>query len=437
MIEKSNREDYKQTEVGIIPEDWNVVNFGDVIDYTKGFAFKSKDYTDNGRRVLRVSDTTFNTIKDENEIFIKETDANNYKTWQLKEDDLVFSTVGSKPPMFDSLVGRVILINKKYDGCLLNQNAVLIRSKNKTKYKQQLLLHHFRTKRYIQFIEKIFRGNANQASITLNDLFKFLIPLPMDEDEQKIIAQVLSDADILIEKLENLIEKKKNIKKGVMQELLTGKLRVTGKKSGYKQTEVGKIPSDWNVTELTEVTRSHKQGFYTSERYVKQGVKIVRITDLMNPHIDYASMPILNISRTDLDLYKIQIGDFLFARSGAIGRYGIVYDDIEAVFGSYIIRFTFDSAKLKNEYFGFLYETEIVRKQLLFITQGSSNININASNIKSIKIPLPDIDEQTLIVTILSDIDKEIEEIEMKRDKYIMLKKGMMQKLLTGQIRLK
>ena len=139
-----------------IPNGWKLYNFGDIIDYTKGFAFKSKDYVKNGVRVIRVSDTTFTTIKDEDEIFIKKDNVNHYHKWKLLEDDLVFSTVGSKPPMYDSLVGRAIIIDKKYEGCLLNQNAVIIRIKNKTKLKQILLLNYFRTKRYIEFIEKIY-----------------------------------------------------------------------------------------------------------------------------------------------------------------------------------------------------------------------------------------------------------------------------------------
>ena len=91
---------------------------------------------------------------------------------------------------------------------------------------------------------------------------------------------------------------------------------------------------------------------------------------------------------------------------------------------------------MKNEYFGYLYETNIVLSQLSSITQGSSNININASNIKSITIPIPQISEQNAIVAVLSDMDAEITALEGRRDKTRLLKQGMMQELLTGGIRL-
>jgi len=206
--------------------DWEVSNFGDIIDYTKGFAFKSKDYVKNGVRIIRVSDTTFSSIKNENPIFIEKNHAKQFRNWELLEDDLVFSTVGSKPPMYDSLVGRAIIIDRKHQGCLLNQNAVIIRIKNKTKLKQILLLNHFLTKRYLRFIEKIYRGNANQASITLKDLFKFSIPFPKNQNEQNAIAKILSYMDLEIEQLETKKEKYVMIKNGMMQKLLTGEIRI-------------------------------------------------------------------------------------------------------------------------------------------------------------------------------------------------------------------
>jgi len=91
---------------------------------------------------------------------------------------------------------------------------------------------------------------------------------------------------------------------------------------------------------------------------------------------------------------------------------------------------------LTNEFFGYLYETNVVWKQLLAITQGSSNININASNIKSIKIPLPHIEEHIAIATVLSDMDAEIAALEHRLAKTRALKQGMTQELLTGKTRL-
>ena len=156
---------YKQTEVGIIPKDWETPHLGGIVSYTKGFAFRSVDYQSHG--VIRVGDTTFDEIKDTEAIYVSEEKAAKYKKWILKEDDLVISTVGSKPPMYESMVGKATLVSKSNAGALLNQNAVIIRSHDRDPETQVLLHNHFRQPRYIDHIEKIYRGNANQASITL------------------------------------------------------------------------------------------------------------------------------------------------------------------------------------------------------------------------------------------------------------------------------
>src|SRR5690606_26416186 len=208
----------KQTEIGVIPEDWEVKELGECVDYIKGYPFKSKDYLTDGVRIIRISDTTYNSIKDESGIYVSNTVASKLKNWAVKEGDIIVTTVGSKPPMYDSMVGKTIYIKKKYEGALLNQNAVLFR--NKSNSFQVLLNNLFKQKRYIEYIESIFRGNANQASITLDELFKFQIPLP-PLAEQEAIAEALSDADAWIESLEQLIAKKRLIKQGAMQELLT------------------------------------------------------------------------------------------------------------------------------------------------------------------------------------------------------------------------
>jgi type I restriction enzyme S subunit len=147
-------------------------------------------------------------------------------------------------------------------------------------------------------------------------------------------------------------------------------------------------------------------------------------------------MPRLKITDSDYKQYKVRVGDVLIARSGAIGRYGIITKPIKAVFASYIIRFSFNQSKMINNYFGYVYQSDETQEQLLSITQGSSNININAGNIKSLKIKLPSVEEQTAIATILSDMDNEIQTLDQRLTKTRQIKQGMMQELLTGRTRL-
>lgn len=203
--------------------EWKYIKLGNLIEYVKGYAFRSKDYKKSGIRIIRVSDTTFNYIQDDNAIYIDKKYYEDYRQWQLKEDDIIISTVGSKPPMYDSIVGKAILIDKKYSGSFLNQNSVLLRSKI---CNNKLIYYNLRSYKYMKHIEKIFRGNANQASINLEELFEFEIFIPNLLEEQTAIANMLSDMEAEIKKTEIKINKYKNIKRGMMEELLTGKRRL-------------------------------------------------------------------------------------------------------------------------------------------------------------------------------------------------------------------
>jgi len=206
-------------------------------------------------------------------------------------------------------------------------------------------------------------------------------------------------------------------------------------KEGYKDTQLGMIPEDWSISTVDHATVDHKQGYYTKERYVKSGIKLVRVTDLKNPKIDFSDMPSLIVSEKDYHAFKIELGDFIFARSGAIGRYGVVeWIESPAIFGSYLIRFKFNQKVLVNRFFGYFYESFLCNKQLNAITQGNANININAENIKSLKIPLPPFLEQLKIASILSTVDDKIDAINDRIAKAQQFKNGLMQRLLTRGI---
>lgn len=202
----------------------------------------------------------------------------------------------------------------------------------------------------------------------------------------------------------------------------------------YKDSPFGKIPKAWKIVTVKDITKEHKQGFYTKDGYVDDGVRLVRITDLNNPTVDFSEMPMLNISDHDYENYKIEKGDFLFARSGAIGRYGIVESEKHpAVFASYLIRFRFND-NIVNRFFGYFFESYLCNNQLRGITQGNANVNINAENIKSLKFPLLPIQEQQKIADILSIVDAKIDIIDQQIKETQELKKGLMQRLLTKGI---
>ncbi|WP_272666700.1 restriction endonuclease subunit S [Providencia sp. PROV069] len=437
---------YKQTEVGVIPEDWKCYSFGDLVDYKKGYAFKSDEYGKTGIRIIRVSDTSYSGIKDDSPIFISDKLAKLYHAWSIKEGDLIFSTVGSKPPMYDSLVGKAIYVTKKYEGSLLNQNAVRIRAKSKTEGIQSLLLNHFRTERYIDFIELIFRGNANQASITLENLFEFKIPLPRLEKEQTAIANALSDVDALISELEKLIAKKQAIKTATMQQLLTGRtrlpqfaLREDGTPKGTKPSELGEIPVDWEVVCFSQCGYFQSgSGFPTKYQGKQEGdYPFFKVSDMNNVGNEnnlinsnnYISETVRNLISAKL----IPVNAIVFAKIGAaifLERKKICFQTscIDNNMMAYIV----NDKKLYYKYAYLLFKNI----NLAQFVEATALPSLSGRDIGQKIVALPTSEEQTAIATILSDMDAEIQALEQRLGKTRQIKQGMMQELLTGKTRL-
>ena len=182
---------------------------------------------------------------------------------------------------------------------------------------------------------------------------------------------------------------------------------------------------------IGDFTVEHKQGYYTKQQYESKGVLLARITDLGNPKVNFCSMPKLDVSEKDYQAFKVCKGDFLFARSGAIGRYGIVnIEPPRTIFASYLIRFRFNE-EVNSYYVGQVYESELTQAQIKAISQGNANININAENIKKLKMLVPPLCEQQKIAEVLSTVDKKIDLIDQKIAETEKLKTGLMQKLFS------
>jgi type I restriction enzyme S subunit len=337
--------------------------------------------------------------------------------------------------MYDSLVGKVILINKQHSGSLLNQNAVLIRAKNKSNSIQNLLLNNFRTKRYLNYIEEIYRGNANQASITLEDLFKFQIPIPPTFTEQKAIATALSDVDELINSLEKLIAKKKAIKQGAMQELLTPPNKGGKRLAGFS--------GEWEARIIGEIGNTYGGLSGKSKKDFDKGKYpyITFMNVMYNTVIDTSIFENVNIKSGEQQ-NKARKGDLFFNTSSEtpeeVGMCALLNKDVRNLYlNSFCFGFRLrENLEIDGLLFSYLMNSEVGRKLFLSLAQGATRYNLSKSNFNKLIIVIPEIKEQEAIVKILSDMDLEIESLEAKKKKYKSIKEGMMQELLTGKIRL-
>lgn len=191
---------------------------------------------------------------------------------------------------------------------------------------------------------------------------------------------------------------------------------------------------DWEQRKVSEITKFHKQGYYTTEEYGdEKKYYLLRGTDLTENKLILKETPRINANEKDYQAFKTEIGDFLIVRSGTVGTYGIVYNDIPAIFGSYLIDFRFDMEQVENEFFGYFYQSELFKKQLYQIVQRSANTNINAENIKSTSIKLPSLDEQNKISNYMGQIDNLISIQQRKYERLLSLKKSMLVKMFPQQ----
>ena len=179
-----------------VQSDWVEASLGDFVDHQKGFIFKSKDYQDEGELIVRVSDFTDRSIDVTSCNRIDESRADEFQKVRLNWLDVIIATVGSWPKNPASIVGKTICVPKEADGALLNQNAVRFRATNGMD--QRFLFCLLKTKDFQNYIVSTAQGSANQASITLKDIFRFTFNLP-NPTEQKAIAHILGSLDDKIE----------------------------------------------------------------------------------------------------------------------------------------------------------------------------------------------------------------------------------------------
>lgn len=330
------------------------------------------------------------------------------------------SVICTKEDILMTRTGNTGLVVSNVDGCFHNNFFKI--DYDRERLNKDYLLNFFKRPETLHRI-LVLAGASTIPDLNHKDFYSIKIPIPCLEEQQKI-ADFLSTVDDVITASEQEVANLEEQKKGAMQKIFSQEVR-------FKADDGSDYP-EWEEKSVKELTLFHKQGYYTKEEYVENGIKLARVSDLFNPKIDFESMPMIDISERDYEAFKVSVGDFLIARSGSIGRYGIVTEipeDIKVVFGSFVIKFNFDENLLSTKYFGEFYSSDFALRQLKRIIQAGANVNINAENIKTIKVPLPCIEEQKKIANFLSDMDTAIDLAKQELEQWKELKKGLLQQL--------
>lgn len=408
---------FKQTEIGLIPEDWEIRKLGSIFKFIPNNTI-SRDNLVNQGTVMNVHYgdilIKYDSILDikNNEIpFINDSVISNSKFNEFAKDGDILIADTAEDEMVCKATELYNIENRKLVSGL---HTMWIRPI--TEFKPKYLGYFFNSTFYHNQILPLIQG-TKVCSVSKGAIKDTYISIPL-ENEQNKIASALTSIDNLLLSLDKLIEKKRLIKQGAMQELLTGKKRLPGFTGEWVERRLGEIGA------LAMCKRVFQEE--TSE---KGDIPFYKIGTFGRKADAYISV---NKYEQLKQMYRFpKKGDILISAAGTIGR-SVVYDGKPAYFqDSNIIWLDHNEKQIINRFLYFIYQV------IKWNTENTTIARLYNDNFNSMTIRFPlSIEEQQAIASALTRMDKEIESLEGKKAKYEQIKQGMMQQLLTGKIRL-
>lgn len=466
-------EGYKQTDIGVIPEDWEEKQVQDVCGFivpgrNKPIKFDGNipwittpDLTDG-----RVVYSSFSELK------ISEKEAKSVGSRVVPAGSVIMSCVGELGIV--AIAGCDMVLNQQLHAFIPSGkiNAYYLAYALKT---QEKYFYSAATKTALPYLNK---DNCNATPIVLPTL-----------SEQTTIANALSDVDSLIASLETLIAKKSAIKTAAMQQLLTGKKRLPGfeklgtnqgekqdcdhladnnstneatqinasltkntgqttPRPGYKQTELGEIPEDWEVISighaleakiiLDQMDGNHGELYPKSHEFSDFGIPYVGATDFDNGKVNFSACKYLPLKRAKTFKKGIaKNGDVLFAHNATVGPVALLEDKFDfVILSTTATYYRCDHSQINNKYLASYFESQLFVNQYTSVMSQSTRNQVPILTQRKFKLVLPELEEQTAIANVLSDMDTELDALQQRLSKTKKIKQGMMQELLTGKTRL-
>lgn len=408
---------FKQTEIGLIPEDWEVLylyNISQNAMYGVGASAVKYDGINKYIRITDINDT--NGCFEPMPLVSPEWFLDKYI---VKENDILIARTGAsvgKCYLYKQSDGKLI-----FAGFLMRLNIINADSK--------FTFYQLCTKYYKNWIASE-SARTGQPGVNLQQIKSFGIPSPQSMREQNKIASALTSIDNLLLSIDKLIEKKRLIKQGAMQELLTGKKRLPGFTGEWVELKLGKLCDIFG-----------RIGFrgYTKADLVKEGNGAISFSpsDINSNKINYNTCTYISYSKYE-ESPEIQVfnGDIIFCKTASIGKCALVENLKEkaTINPQFIVMKNFNC---DNRYLYYRLIDESFQTKIKKIAGGSTIPTMSQEKLKEETFVMPEnVKEQKAISRILANIDKEIESLEGKKAKYEHIKQGMMQQLLTGKIRL-
>jgi type I restriction enzyme, S subunit len=395
------KEGYKQTEIGIIPNDWSIVTLGEVLSFQNGVNADKKAYG-TGIPFINISEVIANSFLTVDKIPGRVSLSSQItKSFKVEFGDVLFNRTSET-------LEEVGLASIYLDNADVVFGGFVIRGKpNKDHLDPIFCSYLLRSPNIHSQISSKGQGVV-RANIGQKELSKVKIFIP-SKSEQEAIAHALSDIDALIESLDRLLTKKCQIKQGAMQELLRSK-------------------DSWLNNRLGDIATFINGRAYSIHEWETSGTPVIRLQNLTGRGEDYYYSNLVLPDKQYCDK-----GDLLFMWSATFGP--IIWNGSKAIYHYHIWKVECHQHKLHKDFFYHLL-ADMTEKLKNKSSSGGTMLHLTKIGMDNMLIKVPPFKEQIAIATILSDMDAEIDSIEAKLTKTRQIKQGMMHELLTGRIRL-
>lgn len=414
------------TELGEIPNEWHIKTINDlikeniIIDVMDGnhgaIHPKASDYVDIGIPFIMANNLKNGKLDIEDCKFISYEQAKSLRKGFAIEGDVLLTHKGT--------LGETAIVPKlKYEYIMLTPQVTYYRLSENNVLINRYLKIYFDSKKYQDKL-KSFGSQSTRDYVGIIEQRKLSIILPTIEEQEKI-SSILSKVDEQIDNVEALIKKNKELKKGLMQTLLTKGIGHTK----FKKTEIGEVPEEWEIKQLGDIAQYINGKAFKPSEWHTEGLPIVRIQNLNgSKEFNYYNGVIE-------DKFIINKGQLLFSWSGSkrtsFGPF--IWNNEKAVLNQHIFKVNLnENVDSFYGYYALKQVTQIIEES----AHGSAGlVHVTKGTLEKFKIGVPKIEEQIKIASILLEVDERIDEYENKKQKLEKLKKGLMQQLLNGKIR--
>jgi len=425
-VEFYKETEFKDTEIGRIPKEWEVIKLRDVLLLLRNGITLRQRKERNGYPVTRIETISEEKIDPSKLGYVIGLSEKDIEEHRLIEGDILFSHINSIEH-----IGKTAIYEGVPDFLLHGMNLLLLRP-DKNKVHPKFLLYLLRLLRARKTFWIMSKKAVNQASINQTELGNLRIFFPSLEEQQKI-AEILSTIDETIQKTDDIIAKTEALKKGLMQELIT---KGIGHKE-FKDTEIGKIPKEWNVANLGSIAKIYSGNIAPQEeKYFKNGkypfIRVQHLTELEEEKFPVSYDFINDYALSDLKLKLFKKGCIVFPKSGEsikLEKRAMLKEDSCVVNHLAVIEPLYENI---DNLFLFYYLCTIKTSNYLTETTMPS---LNLSTISKFPVPLPSLIEQQKITSILSTVDKKLDVLKQEKVKLEKIKQWFMDELLTGKIR--